>query len=132
MYEKLVSRLRAAGIEAEESQAVAGYYFDGVDHAEHFPVVRAESDFYMPFSLLDGICKRLGLVYDWRSCWGTGTRIITIWKAEDREKARRLDEKAQVFLDAFWRYRHDNGPEDVTGMIAAGKKAVSMWEWLNQ
>ena len=128
MYEKLVSRLRDAGLDAAEGQTVAGFYYDGEDQGECFPVVRIETDFSVPFSLIDRFVKRRGLVYDWRSCWGTHSRLYTVWSAEDRKKARFLDEKARVFMEAFWMYRHINGANaDQSGMIAAGKKAVSDW-----
>lgn len=131
MFEKLVSYLNGAGLDAEESAICAGQYYDGAEHGELFPVVRVETDFSVPFSRLDGICKRRGLVYDWRSCYGTGTRIYTIWRADDREKARRLDEVARAFLDAFWMYRHEHGPDDGAGMIAAGRRAIAMLNWLD-
>ena len=129
MFEKLIGKLTAAGLDAREENICAGQYYDGAEHGELFPVVRVKVDFSMPFSLLDGICKRRGLVYDWRSCWGCGVRLVTIWRAEDRERARRLDDVARAFLDAFWMYRHENGPDDGAGMIAAGRAAVAaMWE----
>jgi len=125
MFEKLVSYLNGAGLDAEESAICAGQYYDGAEHSELFPVVRVKADFSIPFSRLDSICKRRGLVYDWRSCYGTGTRLYTIWRADDREKARRLDDVARAFMDAFWLYRHEHGPEDQAGMIAAGRAAVA-------
>lgn len=125
MFEKLVEKMTAAGLDAREVETFAGQYFDGSEHGEYFPVVRVEIDFSVPFSRLDSICKRRGLVYDWRSCWGCGVRLVTIWRAEDRERARRLDEVARSFLDAFWMYRHEHGPEDQAGMIAAGRAAVA-------
>lgn len=128
MFKNLVSSLKAAGLDASEGVAVAGQYFDGADHGCVFPVVRVETDLSMPFSVLDRICKRRGLVYDWRSCWGCGVRLFTIWAASDREKARRLDDVARAFLDAFWMYRHEHGPEDQSGMIAAGRAAVAALE----
>lgn len=127
MFEKLVNYLNGAGLDAEESAICAGQYFDGADHGELFPVVRVETDFSVPFSLLDGICKRRGLVYDWRSCYGIGTRIYTIWRADDREKARRLDDTARAFSDAFWMAIHlDNSARDnnAAGAIAAGRAAI--------
>ena len=134
MFEKLVKMLRADGLDASEVYTVAGQYYDGAEHGELFPVVRVETDLSVPFSLLDGICKRRGLVYDWRSCWGCRVRIFTIWRADDREKARRLDEVARAFLDAFWMAIHldpsarDN---DSAGAIAAGRRAVAMLNWLD-
>lgn len=125
MFEKLIGKLTAAGLDAREENICAGQYYDGAEHGELFPVLRVKVDFSMPFSLLDGICKRRGLVYDWRSCWGCGVRLVTIWRAEDRERARRLDDVARAFLDAFWMYRHENGPDDGAGMIAAGRAAVA-------
>ena len=125
MFEKLIEKMTAAGLDAREESICAGYYHDGSDHGEMFPIVRVETDFSVPFSRLDGICKRRGLVYDWRSCYGTGTRIYTIWRADDRELARRLDDVARAFLDAFWMYRHLHGSEDEKGMIAAGRAAVA-------
>lgn len=120
MFEKLVEKLAAAGLDAREESVCAGQYFDGAAHGELFPVVRVEMDFSVPFSRLDSIVKRRGLVYDWRSCWGCGVRLVTIWRADDHERARRLDDVARAFLDAFWMYRHLHGPEDEKGMIAAG------------
>ena len=134
MFEKLVNCLNSAGLEAREENILAGQYYDGAEHGELFPVVRVETDFSVPFSRLDGICKRRGLVYDWRSCYGTGTRIITIWRADDRERARRLDEVARAFLDAFWMAIHlDNSTRDndSAGAIAAGRRAVAMLNWLD-
>lgn len=129
MFEKLVSSLKAAGLDASEGVAFAGQYFDGADHGCAFPVVRVETDLSMPFSVLDRICKRRGLVYDWRFCWGCGVRLFTIWAAADREEARRLDIRARAFLDAFWMYRHENGPQaDEAGMIASGRAAVAALE----
>lgn len=128
MFEKLIEKLTAAGLDAREENICAGQYFDGANHGELFPVVRVETDFSVPFSLLDGICKRRGLVYDWRPCWGCGVRLVTIWRADDRERARRLDDVARDFLDAFWMYRHENGPENVAGMIQAGRAAVAKME----
>ena len=125
MFEKLVKMLRADGLDASEVYTVAGQYYDGADHGQVFPVVQVKVDFSVPFSVMDRICKRRGLVYDWRSCYGTGTRLYTVWRAEDREKARRLDDVARAFLDAFWMYRHEHGPEDQAGMIAAGRAAVA-------
>lgn len=129
MFEKLVEKLTAAGLDAREVETFAGQYFDGSEHGEFFPVVRVEMDFSTPFSRLDDICKRRGLVYDWRSCWGCGVRLVTIWRADDRERALRLDDVARAFLDAFWMYRHENGPEDGAGMIAAGRAAAAALEW---
>ena len=128
MFEKLLEKLTAAGLDAREENICAGQYFDGADHGELFPVVRVETDFSVPFSLLDGICKRRGLVYDWFTCWGCGVRTVTIWRADDREKARALDNVARAFLDAFWMYRHEHGPENVAGMIRAGRAAVAKME----
>lgn len=125
MFEKLVEKLTAAGLDAREVETFAGQYYDGADHGEFFPVVRVEMDFSVPFSRLDSIVKRRGLVYDWRSCWGCGVRLVTIWRAEDRERARALDNVARAFLDAFWMYRHEHGPDDGAGMIAAGRAAVA-------
>jgi len=125
MFEKLVEKLSEAGLDSREENICAGQYFDGAEHGELFPVVRVEMDFSMPFSRLDGICKRRGLVYDWRSCWGCGVRLVTIWRVEDRERARALDNVARAFLDAFWAYRHEHGPKDGAGMIAAGRAAVA-------
>lgn len=125
MFEKLVEKLTVAGLDAREVETFAGQYYDGREHGEYFPVVLVEADSSMPFSRLDGICKRRGLVYDWRHCWGSGVRLVTIWRAEDRERARALENVARVFLDAFWMYRHEHGPEDVAGMIAAGRAAVA-------
>ena len=125
MFENLVKMLRADGLDASEIYTVAGQYYDGADHGQVFPVVQVKVDFSVPFSVMDRICKRRGLVYDWRSCYGTGTRLYTVWRAEDREKARRLDDVARAFLDAFWMYRHEHGPEDQAGMIAAGRAAVA-------
>lgn len=134
MFEKLVNYLNGAGLDAEENSICAGQYYDGADHGELFPVVRVETDLSVPFSLLDGICKRRGLVYDWRSCWGCGVRIYTIWRADDREKARRLDDTARAFSDAFWMAIHlDNSARenDSAGAIAAGRRAVAMLNWLD-
>ena len=128
MFEKLVEKMKAAGLDAREENILAGQYFDGADHGELFPVVRVETDFSVPFSLLNGICKRRGLVYDWYSCWGCGVRVFTIWRAEDRERARKLNERARAFLDTFWMYRHEHGPDDEAGMIAAGRAAVAKME----
>lgn len=128
MFEKLVSSIKALGLDAEESAICAGQYFDGAEHGELFPVVMVETDYSVPFSLIDSIVKRRGLVYDWRSCWGCRTRIFTIWRVEDRERARRLDDVARAFLDAFWMYRHEHGPEDQAGMIAAGRAAIAEME----
>ena len=128
MFEKLVSYLNGAGLDAREESACAGQYYDGAEHGEAFPVVRLEVDFSVPFSRLDSIVKRRGLVYDWRSCWGCGVRVVTIWRADDRERARRLDERARAFLGAFWLYRHEHGPEDQAGMIAAGRAAVAAYD----
>lgn len=131
MFEKLVEKMTAAGLDAREENICAGYYYDGSDHGELFPVVRVKTDYSVPFSRLDGICKRRGLVYDWRSCYGTGTRIYTIWRAEDRERARRLDDVARAFLDAFWMAIHlDNSARDndSAGAIAAGRAAIAALE----
>lgn len=125
MFEKLIEKMKAAGLDAQETSVLAGQYYDGTEHGELFPVVRVEIDFSVPFSRLDSIVKRRGLVYDWRSCWGCGVRLVTIWRAEDRERARALDNVARAFLDAFWMYRHEHGPEDQAGMIAAGRAAVA-------
>ena len=125
MFEKLVSYLNGAGLDAEESAICAGQYYDGANHGELFPVVLVEMDLYTPFSRLESIVKRRGLVYDWRIQWGCGVRLVTIWRADDRERARRLDDTARAFLDAFWAYRHEHGPEDGAGMIAAGRAAVA-------
>lgn len=128
MFEKLVEKLTAAGLDAREVETFAGQYYDGTEHGELFPVVRVETDFSVPFPRLDSIVKRRGLVYDWRSCYGTGTRIYTIWRAEDRERARRLDDVARAFLDAFWMAIHlDNSARDndSAGAIAAGRAAVA-------
>lgn len=134
MFEKLVEKMTAAGLDAREVETFAGQYYDGADHGEYFPVVRVETDFSVPFSRLDSICKRRGLVYDWRSCYGTGKRIYTIWRADDRERARRLDDVARAFLDAFWMAIHlDNSARDndSAGAIAAGRRAVAMLNWLD-
>lgn len=134
MFEKLVNCLNAAGLDAREENKISGQYYDGAEHGELFPVVRVETDFSVQFSRLDGICKRRGLVYDWCSCYGTGTRIYTIWRADDREKARRLDDVARAFLDAFWTAIHlDNSARDndSAGAIAAGRAAVAMLNWLD-
>lgn len=134
MFEKLVEKMTAAGLDAEESAICAGQYFDGAEHGELFPVVMVETDYSVPFSLIDSIVKRRGLVYDWRSCWGCRTRIFTIWRVEDRERARRLDEVARAFLDAFWMAIHlDNSARenDSAGAIAAGRRAVAMLNWLD-
>ena len=128
MFEKLVNSLKAAGLDASEGVAVAGQYFDGVEHGCAFPVVRVEADLSVPFSVLDRICKRRGLVYDSRLSWGCGVRLFTIWAASDRERARTLDNVARAFLDAFWMYRHEHGPEDCAGMISAGRAAVAALE----
>ena len=131
MFEKLIKKMTAAGLDAREENILAGQYYDGADHGELFPVVRVETDFSVPFSRLDSICKRRGLVYDWRSCYGTGTRIYTIWRLDDRERARRLDEVARAFLDAFWMAIHlDNSARenDSAGAIAAGRAAVAGME----
>lgn len=131
MFEKLIVKMTAAGLDAREENICAGQYYDGADHGELFPVVRVETDFSVPFSLLDGICKRRGLVYDWRSCYGTGTRIYTIWRADDRERARRLDDTARAFSDAFWMAIHldDSARDnDSAGAIAAGRAAVAALE----
>lgn len=131
MFEKLVASINGAGLDAQETCIFAGQYFDGAEHGEAFPVVRVETDFSVPFSLLDGICKRRGLVYDWRSCWGCGVRIYTIWRADDRERARRLDDTARAFSDAFWMAIHlDNSARDnnAAGAIAAGRAAVAALE----
>ena len=125
MFEKLVGSLNRAGLDAREVETFAGQYYDGREHGEFFPVVRVEMNFSVPFSRLDSIVKRRGLVYDWRSCWGCGVRLVTIWRAEDRERARALDNVARAFLDAFWMYRHEHGPDDGAGMIAAGRSAVA-------
>lgn len=125
MFEKLVEKLTAAGLDAREAETFAGQYYDGREHGELFPVVLVEMDLYTPFSRLDSIVKRRGLVYDWRLQWGCGVRLVTIWRGEDRERARRLDDVARAFLDAFWMYRHEHGPEDGAGMIAAGRAAVA-------
>lgn len=128
MFEKLVEKLTVAGLDAREENICAGQYFDGADHGEFFPVVRVEMDFSVPFSRLNSIVKRRGLVYDWRSCWGCGVRIVTIWREDDRERARALDNVARAFLDAFWMAIHldpsarDN---DSAGAIAAGRAAVA-------
>lgn len=131
MFEKLVSYLNGAGLDAREESACAGQYYDGAEHGEAFPVVRLEVDFSVPFSLLDGICKRRGLVYDWRSCWGCGVRVVTIWRADDRERARRLDERARAFLGAFWGAIHsDEGARanNAAAAIAAGRAAVAAYD----
>lgn len=131
MFEKLVEKLTAAGLDAREVETFAGQYYDGADHGEYFPVVRVEMDFSVPFSRLDSIVKRRGLVYDWRSCWGCGVRLVTIWRVEDRERARRLDDVARAFLDAFWLAIHlDNSARDndSAGAIAAGRAAVAGME----
>lgn len=128
MFEKLLNSLRAAGLDAQETSVFAGQYYDGADHGEVFPVVRVETDFSVSFSLLNDICKRRGLVYTWRSCWGCGTRIFTIWRVEDRERARRLNERALAFLDAFWGAIHaDQSARDnnAAGAIAVGRAAVA-------
>lgn len=128
MFEKLVEKLTAAGLDAREENICAGQYFDGAEHGELFPVVRVEMDFSAPFSRLDSIVKRRGLVYDWRSCWGCGVRLVTIWRAEDRERARRLDDTAGAFLDAFWAAIHADPAarmDDAAGAIAAGRAAVA-------
>ena len=57
MFEKLVKKMTAAGLDAREENICAGYYYDGLDHGELFPVVRVKTDYSVPFSLLDGICK---------------------------------------------------------------------------
>ena len=128
MFEKLVDSLKALGLDAIERETFAGYYFDGADHGQAFPVVRVETDYSFPAKRLESICKRRGLVYDWRHQWGCGVRIYTIWRAEDRERARALDNVARAFLDAFWMYRHEHGPENVAGMIQAGRAAVAKME----
>ena len=128
MFEKLVKMLRADGLDAREDCIVAGQYFDGADHGCAFPVVRVEADLSVPFAVLDKICNRRGMVYDWRSCYGCGVRLFTIWTAADREQARRLDDVAAVFLDAFWRAIHaDQSARDnnAAGAIAAGRAAVA-------
>lgn len=128
MFEKLVEKLTAAGLDAREENICAGQYFDGADHGELFPVVRVEMDFSMPFSRLDSIVKRRGLVYDWHSCWGCGVRLVTIWREDDRERARRLDDAARAFLDAFWAAIHADPAarlDDAAGAIAAGRAAVA-------
>ena len=128
MFEKLVNSLKAAGLDASEGVTVAGQYFDGAEHGCSFPVVRVVSDLSVPLSVFDRLCNRRGLVYDWRTAWGCGVRIVTIWRAADREEARRLDVRARAFLDAFWMYRHEHGPEDCAGMISAGRAAVAALE----
>lgn len=131
MFEKLVQSLNRAGLDAREENILAGQYFDGAEHGELFPVVRVEADFSVPFSRFDSIVKRRGLVYDWRSCWGCGVRIVTIWREDDRERARRLDDVARAFLDAFWLAIHlDNSARDndSAGAIAAGRAAVAGME----
>ena len=131
MFEKLVKILRADGLDASEVYTVAGQYYDGADHGQVFPVVQVSTDFSVPFSVMDRICKRRGLVYDWRSSYGTGTRLYTVWRADDREQARKLNEKARVFLDAFWMAIHlDNTARDndSAGAIAAGRAAVAALE----
>ena len=131
MFEKLVEKLTAAGLDAREVEIFAGQYYDGADHGEFFHVVRVEMDFSVPFSRLDSIVKRRGLVYDCRPCWGCGVRIYTIWRADDREKARRLENVARAFLDAFWVAIHADPAarlDDAAGAIAAGRAAVAALE----
>ena len=126
MFEKLVEKLTAAGLDAREVETFAGQYYDGAAHGELFPIVRIETDYYIPFSRIDSICRREGLVYDWRSIHGG--RLFYLWRADDRERARRLDDVARAFLDAFWMYRHLHGPDDEKGMIAAGRAAIANME----
>ena len=128
MFEKLVASINGAGLDAQEKSIFAGQYFDGAEHGELFPVVIVKTDYSVPFSLIDSFIKRRGLMYEWRSCWGCKTRIFTIWRVEDRERARRLDDVARAFLDAFWMYRHEHGPEDQAGMIASGRAAIANME----
>ena len=131
MFEKLVKMLRADGLDASEVYTVAGQYYDGADHGQVFPVVQVKVDFSVPFSVMDRVCTRRGLVYDWRSCYGTGTRLYTVWRAEDREKARRLNEKARVFDDAFWMAIHKDAAareNNAAGAILAGRAAVAAME----
>ena len=131
MFGKLVAALREKGLDASEVYMVAGQYYDGADHGQVFPVVRVETDLAVPFSFMDGFCKRRGLVYDWRSCYGCGTRLYTIWAAADREQARKLNEKARVFLDAFWMAisKDDSARADnAAGAIAAGRAALAAME----
>lgn len=128
MFGKLVEKLTAAGLDAREVETFAGQYYDGREHGEYFPVVKVETDLHVSTAPIEKACKLRGLVYDRRFCWGRSSYLFVIWRAEDREKARRLDEVARAFLDAFWMYRHEHGPEDQAGMIAAGRRAVTEME----
>ena len=125
MFEKLVEKLTAAGLDAEETYTYAGQYYDGEDHTVYFPVVHVETDLHVSTAPIEKACKLRGLVYDRRFSWGRRSYLFTIWRAEDRERARRMDDVARAFLDAFWMYRHEHGPEDEAGMIAAGRAAVA-------
>ena len=136
MFEKLIKSLRAAGLQASAAEMFAGYYFDGAEHGRAFPVVRAEAEYSFPVKRLEGICKRWGLVFDRYYHYGCGVVIFTVWAADDRAEARRLDNIALAFRGAFEKEHNRQYIEsgrtdcilpgaDVAACVAAGRAAVA-------
>lgn len=128
MFENLVKMALGMGFTARKSEAYAGQYFDGENHGEYFPVAVIESDYenYNMLPKFEKAIARRGLVYEWRPVYGG--RLYTVWNADDKKRAQALDNVARAFLDAFWKYRHENGPENVAGMIQAGRAAIAKME----
>lgn len=128
MFKNLVKMAREMGFSARESETFAGQYFDGEEHGEYFPVAVIEANYenYNTLPRLEKLFSRRGLVYEWRPVYGG--RLYTVWNANDKERANALENVARAFLEAFWNYRHANGPDNVTGMIQAGRAAIAKME----
>lgn len=136
MFEKLVKSALKMGLFAQESKTAAGRYYDGVEHGESFPVVLIDADYadYHILPQLEKLLKRRGFVYDWRPVYGG--RCYVVWRVEDWEKARRLDDVAAAFLDAFHGEHHRQyiasgrtdcilPDADIAACILAGRRAVA-------
>ena len=128
---RLKKRFDEIGIPAEIRETVNGFYYDGQENAVYLPAVHVS--FYKGTA---GTYECMNAVYrmadkkrkDFHFCINSTMAYFTadVYLNSDYEKKVAADKKAEIFQDAFWKVRHDIGPDcPQETMIKAGRDALT-------
>ena len=109
-------------LKSEQVETLAGFYYDGVAHGEKFQCLRIFLPFPYDCKFLEALKRFKRVHYETRI--SADGLIIMVYCLSDFERIEQLNRKAEIFLDAFWKERHENPQASQNALISAGNNAL--------
>ena len=124
---RLLNRIHAITADAYIMTNYTGFYDDGQQHCIEYPCLSITCDTWNQYNRIFDLLRRsrnFRILYS-----NTTNKYFRVVSNDDFIRIKQQEAKAEMFLNAFWQYIHDNPQQDSrtqqNNAIDAGRKAIA-------